>query len=376
MFKRIFQNKAVRIITISVVLLFAGIGFVLTVGFFGVKLHLFNDPGGVDYNDRFYQDMNTKYTLTATDSLGTDVGRVANFYAKLSVVNQFYPQNARLIHRSYLAHQNLDLAERMLAVVNLSMKDSLNYNKLLAERSGLFPEAKNRYNFTNAFEWMNIEEWAAFKQAVLKDTTLIDSAGRVMDIEPRLIVSVLLGEQMRLFNSSREVYKSVMRPLKILSVESKFSLGVTGIKDFTAIHAETYLRDSSSDFYPGKKYRHVLDFRSDDPTTERYNRLVDYRNHYYSYLYAAVILKQIKSQWAKKGYDISGRPEILATLFNVGYEWSKPRPNPQVGGSHIEINGKSYSFGALAFEFYYSGEMADVFPFEIQVPGSQKLRKV
>lgn len=374
MFKRIFQNKAVRITGITVILLFAAIGFVLSVGFFGVKLHLFNDPGGVDYNDRFYQDMNSKYTMTTSDSLGTDVGRIANFYARLSVVNQFYPQNARLIHKAYLDHQNLDLAERMLAAVNLSMQDSAAYNDLLKQRSGLFPEAKNRYDFTNAFEWMNIEEWAAFKQAVLKDTTLIDSAGRVMDIEPRLIVSVLLGEQMRLFNSSREVYKSVMRPLKILSVESKFSLGVTGIKDFTAINAETYLKDSTSDFYPGRKYRNVLNFRTEDPTTERYNRLVDYRNHYYSYLYAAVILKQLKAQWAKKGYDISSRPEILATLFNVGYEWSKPRPNPQVGGSHIDINGKTYTFGALAFEFYYSGEMADVFPYEL--PVATKMRKV
>jgi hypothetical protein len=38
--------------------------------------------------------------------------------------------------------------------------------------------------------------------------------------------------------------------------------------------------------------------------------------------------------------------------------------NPSVGGSTIAIKEKKYSFGALAFEFYYSGEMVDVFPYK------------
>jgi hypothetical protein len=193
---------------------------------------------------------------------------------------------------------------------------------------------------------------------------LIDSAGEVMDVEPRLIVSVLLGEQMRLFNSTREVYKTVISPLKILSVEANFSLGVTGVKEETAMLAEKYLKDSTSIYFPGKKYAHLLDFSTLNVTKERYDRLVNYRNHYYSYLYAAVILKEVRQQWKKSGYDISDRPEILATLYNVGYAFSIPKSNPSVGGSTIQIKEKNYTFGALAYEFYYSGELANIFPYK------------
>jgi hypothetical protein len=91
---------------------------------------------------------------------------------------------------------------------------------------------------------------------------------------------------------------------------------------------------------------------------------VNYRNHYYSYLYAAAIVKQIRQQWKRSGYDISDRPEILATLYNVGYYASIPKPDPSVGGSTIVINEKNYTFGALAYEFYYSGELAEYFPYD------------
>jgi hypothetical protein len=35
-----------------------------------------------------------------------------------------------------------------------------------------------------------------------------------------------------------------------------------------------------------------------------------------------------------------------------------------VGGSGINIKGQRYSFGSVAYEFYYSGELFDLFPFK------------
>jgi hypothetical protein len=217
---------------------------------------------------------------------------------------------------------------------------------------------------------MNVSEWEYFKEAVNKDAKLIDSVAKLTDVDHRYIVAALVGEQMRLFNSKRETYKNVIRPLKILSVESQFSLGVTGIKDFNAMKVESFLKDSTSEYYLGKKYEHLLDFKTKDTQTERYNRLVDYRNHFWSYMYAAIIIKQFETQWKRAGYDISDRPEILITLFNVGFPQSKPGPNPKVGGSHVNINDVNYSFGSLGYEFYYSGEMVDVFPYKKRVKKS------
>jgi hypothetical protein len=359
------KSKAMRVLTRILVIFFALIGFGLTFAFFGVKMHWFNDPGGVDYNDRYFQKIDADYSLMKADTGKNEVARIARFYARLNVVNQYFPKNAQLIQMSYSRHGNILLAERMLAAIDMNMLDSADYNRKVREALDDFPQYRPQNpDSVNVFEWMNISEWSDFKVAVLKDTALIDSAAKVTDIEPRLIVSVLLGEQMRLFNSTREMYKNVIKPLKILSVEAKFSLGVTGIKEETAMKAEKYLKDSTSVYYPGKKYQNLLDFYTEDPVKERYDRLVDYRNHYYSYLYAAVILKQMKLQWKRAGFDISDRPEILATLFNVGYDFSVPKANPSVGGSNIQIKEKNYTFGALAFEFYYSGEMADIFPYK------------
>ena len=364
MFKRFRNNKLLKYLTISFILLFALNGFVLTFAFVGIKLHLFNDPGAVDYNDRYFQKMDNEMDNLQTDTSKNEVSRIARFYSRLFVVNQYYPKNAQLIHKAFLQHQSVALAERMIEAVNMNMIDSNSYNSQMHDCDNFFDKNKISACKTNIFEWMNIEEWDNFKLSVVKDTTLIDSAAMLCNVEPRLIVSVLLGEQMRLFNSTREVYKSVLKPLKILSVENNFSLGVTGVKQETAILAEKYLKDSTSAFYPGYKYQHLLDFHTTDVTKERYDRLVNYRNHFYSYLYAGVILAEVRQQWKKSGCDISNRPEILATLFNVGYGYSIPKMNPSVGGSTIAIKNKNYTFGALAFEFYYSGEMLDVFPYK------------
>jgi hypothetical protein len=366
MLNKLKNNKVLRITTLTVVLLFALIGFVLTSSFFAIKLHLFNDPGAVDYNDRYFQKNSEKdYALLLKDTTLTDISKLTIYYQKLRLLNQYYPENAKLLHQAWLQHQDISIAEKMFDAINIRMQENKEFqDKLNAISQNQKVEKKATNHGENIFEWMNIMEWDDFKLSVIKDSALIDSAAKVCNVEPRLIVSVLLGEQMRLFNSTREVYKKVISPLKILSVEAKFSLGVTGIKEETALKVERFLKDSLSPFYLGLKYKDLLRFYTADPNKERFSRLVNYKNHLYSYLYAAIILRQVREQWRKAGYDISERPEILATLYNVGFEYSKPGPSPRVGGSKVTINEKSYSFGALAYEFYYSGELLKEFPYK------------
>jgi hypothetical protein len=68
------------------------------------------------------------------------------------------------------------------------------------------------------------------------------------------------------------------------------------------------------------------------------------------------------AQWERAGFSINDRPEIICTLFNVGFAQSSPKSNPQVGGSTVAVSDRSYSFGHLANEFYFSGELLDDFP--------------
>lgn len=357
-------GKILRYLGFGIAGIFMLIGLILTSGYLAVKFHLTNDPGVVDLNDRYFQDIKDKYGRSSDDDTTTINFSEAQLLHNLSVLSRYFPANAFYIQNAYYKSHNLKQAQRMIEAVNLYMSDNAEYHAELQQFDESGDQEKATVKTKSAFEWMNIPEWQDFKIAVAKDKHLIDSAAHQTGVEPRLIVAVLVGEQIRLFNSSREAYKKWIGPLKILSVETTFSLGVTGIKVPTAQTIEKNLKDSSSIFYLGEKYENLLDFQTKNIAQERFNRLTSYKNHYYSYLYAALNVKQINAQWERAGFPINDRPEILATLYNIGYEVSVPKENPVVGGSGINIKGKRYSFGAVAYEFYYSGELYELFPFK------------
>jgi hypothetical protein len=121
----------------------------------------------------------------------------------------------------------------------------------------------------------------------------------------------------------------------------------------------------------GPAYTHILDYTpenitttstSTDPNAERFYRLTDENNRYFSYLYAGLMMKEIETQWSNAGIPIDTMPDVVATLFNIGFQNSNPHPNPEVGGAEIDIGSTTYSFGGLAGDFYASNELTDVFP--------------
>lgn len=318
----------------------------------------------MDSNNRYFNDIQDKYNQGFKKKVGNIDYNSYEALNRILILNKYYPKNAQIILHAYKKNHNEVEVLRMLDAVDLLLKKNKRYlqevNKFKFASKHHTPNLKDE----SVYEWMNIAEWETFKEAVAKDKRLIDSVANQTGVESRLIVACLVGEQIRLFNSDREAYKKWIGPLKVLSVESQFSFGVTGIKEHTAQRIENLLKDQKSEFYLGKQYENLLDFRTLDTTQERMDRLTSFRNHYYSYMYAAVFLKQVKHQWERKGFPIDNRPEILATLFNVGFPQSKPKKNPKVGGSTIEIRNKPYSFGAIAYQFYYSGELYDLFPFK------------
>ncbi len=210
--------------------------------------------------------------------------------------------------------------------------------------------------------WIDTEEWNVLKEAIIRDKDAITEAAEKAGIKARLIATPLVVEQLRLYYSDREIFKTAFAPLKILGNQSQFSWGVMGIKQDTARKIEENLKTPTSPFYLGKKYENILDFTTDDPDAERFARLTDEINRYYSYLYTALYIKQIETQWEKAGFPIDDKPEILATLFNIGFDNSKPKADPQSGGAEIEINGVKYSFGSLSSSFYDSEELINEFP--------------
>lgn len=234
-----------------------------------------------------------------------------------------------------------------------------NTHGIIDKQSSQFLSDKKEYT---QFPLAHTPEWVAFRQAVAKDKAVIEKVSKETGVPPRMLVSLVVPEQMRLFHSNRAIFKEIFGPLKILGAQSQFSWGIMGIKDDTAREIERRLKDTSSPSYLGPKFEHLLDFKTADHDQERFARIVDEHDHYYSYLYAAIYIKETAREWEKAGFPIASRPEILATLYNIGFSNSKPNADPKSGGSAIDIDGTIYSFGALAGSFYYSDELVEVFP--------------
>jgi hypothetical protein len=236
-----------------------------------------------------------------------------------------------------------------------------NEKGIIDNQRNYFKEQTN--STTKKFESIsNSEEWNILENALLKDESIIKKAGEATKISPRIIVSILIVEQLRLFHSEREIFKQVFAPLKILGNQSQFSWGVMGIKQDTAKEIESNLKNTNSPFYLGANFENILDFTTTNPDEERFARLTDEDDRYYSYLYSAILIKQLEQQWQKAGFPINNQVGVIATLYNIGFKNSIPKENPQIGGAEIKIGDKTYSFGGLAESFYYSDELLAEFP--------------
>lgn len=318
-YKTLQENRFSFIFEIGVSLS-AAVGVLFIVVFFGMKLDLFTVRGSIDQRNEFFK------TASTTDG--------SQGFSK-------------------------DDSIKITSEMQFALKDGIR-------------EARKKVFPNTSFAWADSDEWKTLASALTKDRETIRKAAYDAGISPRVLVSVVIAEQLRFFTSDRESFKKFFEPLKILGTMSEFSLGVSGVKQDTAEIVEKNLRDRNSPYYIGVQYEHLLDLSPVEESYEKSNtntstssvrflRLTDPKNHYYSYLYTALFTRQVIEQWKKSGFDLSYRPEIVATLFNLGFDKSIPKENPKVAGTSISVGGETYTFGRLAYEFYYSGELIEIF---------------
>lgn len=367
--------------------LFAAIGLVFVAVFFAIRLKITDVSGTVDDLSQQFQTQNESYQVQGVSTSSAELTNIDQQIQSLTQSRELKINNLCALNElSYVAPQNVkkiiavqnqstsdELISKMIFAVethlsnqdefNQSLKNCLkNFNPDLISLAQISSQIQY-INSQNIFVWPDKKEWADVSASITKDKDVINKAAAVAKIEPRHIVSSLIVEQLRLFYSQRELYKKYFEPLKILANSNKISLGVMAIKEETAAAVEAHLKDSNSPYYLGPEFAHILDYPDNtDAASLRYERLTR-NDHYYNYLYGALYLKQMMTQWEKAGYDISKRPEIIGTLFNVGFPQSKPNANPKVGGSTVKIDQTNYTFGRLAYEFYFSGELVDIFPY-------------
>jgi len=337
--------------------------------------------GTTDINNRYFDELADKYGQDHhLDSVAL-VWQQDQFFQKLGVLAKYKPVDARKIFTSYEITQDATIGLRMLDAASLMLKDNKNYQKELKQLNNV-KKGKDR----SIYEWSNYKVWDQFSKAVLRDKSAIDSVSKITGVESRLIVMCLVGEQVRMFNASRERFKQYVYPFSRVILPNNRGYGVTSILEHTALRIESNLQNKNSAFYPGDYFSKCLNYRDSFPNLivdsieahkhKTIQRLIKGGDHFYSYLYTAFLLRQYYTQWSNAGHDISYRPEVLGTLFNIGFEKSKPRAKPKAGGSTFKIGEKDYTFGGLCFEFYYSGELIEAFPITkktfISVPDLEK----
>ncbi|MDF3028055.1 MAG: hypothetical protein K0S23_2362 [Fluviicola sp.] len=332
-----------------------------------VKMKWTNDGGNVDLNSRYFSQMAGKYNQGfQTDSL-TFAKQERLMYQNVGLLAKYYPHNAKIILDAFQRTGDVTIALRMLDAANLRMKNHKGYQKELQRIEKQADEAS-----LSVYPWANYREWKEFCSVVRADSAAIDSVSRITGVESRLIVMCLVGEQIRMFNSSREQFKKYVVPYNRLILTTNRGYGVTGILQNTALKIERNLYEKGSPFYPGDYYQNCLNVKDSFPelvndTIEAHKHLTIQRlmkggDHFYSYLYTAFFLRQFQAHWEREGFTLAYRPEILGTLYNLGFQKSKPKKNPSVGGSTFKVGDKEYTFGGLCYEFYYSGELMDLFP--------------
>lgn len=378
---------------------FAAIGVVFFGVFIAIRFKLVNEPGKVDTTSSVFEENAAKNSLpnseVAVDTIASDSGKTTKELSEiekqiqelnkkkgetvetlcnLEELSYRAPKNTAMILKAKNMGASTISISQMMFAIKTKIVDSDQYKAAVEKCQNSF-DAKNvseeiiasrvaGANNGNIFIWPDKKEWQDVKESISKDKSKIDRAAQMAGVQPRIIVSSLMVEQLRLFYSQRELYKKFFEPLKILANSYKISLGVMAIKEETAINVENHLKDENSAYYLGRSYEHMLDYPEGvDVAKERFNRLSG-NDHSWNYLYGALYLKQMMTQWRRAGYDLTNRPEIIGTLFNVGFPQSHPNANPKVGGSTVKIDNTEYSFGKLSFEFYYSGEMLDEFPLE------------
>ncbi|MNJ88788.1 hypothetical protein D3C87_63450 [compost metagenome] len=332
-----------------------------------VKFKWTNDGGNVDLNSRYFSKMANKYNQGfQTDSL-TFAKQERLMYQNVGLLAKYYPHNAKIILDAFRESGDITIALRMLDAANLRMKNHKGYQQELQRLEDQAKEAT-----VSIYPWANYREWKEFCNVVRADSAAIDSVSRITGVESRLIVMCLVGEQIRMFNSSREQFKKYVVPYNRLILTTNRGYGVTGILQNTALKIERNLYEKGSPFYPGDYYQKCLNVKDSFPelvndTIEAHKHLTIQRlmkggDHFYSYLYTAFFLRQFQAHWEKEGFTLAYRPEILGTLYNLGFQKSKPKKNPSVGGSTFKVGDKEYTFGGLCYEFYYSGELMTLFP--------------
>ena len=257
-----------------------------------------------------------------------------------------YTNNSSLTNPTYNPRANLDSVinnDDSQILINYFTSLESKFIKLFMTRE----EKIGRNNwlltsdkFAYVYNQLHIDEANKYKDH-------IDLAAKIFNLNPNLIKACIFVEQLRAFYTFKWLFKSVAQTNSYLTIMSKQSFGIGGMKLQTAEQLEQRLATNEPTIY--QKY-----FSYENPNNisqQRLTRFTDTKNYYYQILYSAGLLYRYNTERKKAGYNISSQPGLIATMYNIWY--SEPHANADIGWSFMNIEWDKYSFWWLAMLIYY-----------------------
>ena len=162
--------------------------------------------------------------------------------------------------------------------------------------------------------------------------SMIRNAARKFDVNPQYLSAIIHTERTLNYDWTDDTMD-----VAIAKAGRNSSLGFCQIKLKTAYFIEVQLHNAASRFYPGKRYQNILQV-SLSPE-DLIDKLMDDSSNV---LYAAAYLRIMQTRWAKAGFPIDHRPDILGTLYSTGLfhaggieRQPNPRPKPNDFGRRV-----------------------------------------
>jgi len=137
--------------------------------------------------------------------------------------------------------------------------------------------------------------------------SLIKSISACLEIDYGILTSIIYIERTLNYD-----WEDVALDNIVAKAGYNSSIGFCQVKLKTAYWIEQQLLDTTSLYFPGNKYYHILSH------SNRAEEIIEnLNNDSLNILYAASYVKLISVRW-RSTYDISSKPEILGALYSTG----------------------------------------------------------
>ncbi len=166
---------------------------------------------------------------------------------------------------------------------------------------------------------------------------LIEKASQIFDVNSKILTAIIYTERTLNYTWEDDALDNILAEAGLNS-----SIGFCQVKLKTAYWIEVQLNDTSSVYFPNKKYKGKLKL-SNSPN----EIIAKLENDSLNIMYASAYLRIIISHWQKMGFSIDERADILGTLYSTGLfkrNGSERKPNE---------NPKANQFGKLVVKHLY-----------------------